>query len=64
MVYVEDHGEPGNDVDRFWIEVKDGNGNVVLTLRLPPPDEDAVASAVTLGGGNIVVPHEKQKGKP
>ncbi len=46
--YVEDRNEPGTDVDRFWIEVVSG-------LSLP---REAVANAVELGGGNIVVPHK------
>ena len=53
VVYVEDHGEPGAGADRFWIEVLDNDGNTV-TLSM---DRDAVDNTVTLGGGNIVVPH-------
>jgi hypothetical protein len=54
IIYVEDHGEPGAGVDRLWIDVRDRDGNVV-TLSLP---DDAVNNAVTIGGGNIAVPHK------
>lgn len=52
-VYVEDHGEPGEN-DRFWVEVLDKNGESVAVLSM---DEQATDNAVTLEGGNIVVPH-------
>ncbi|MAT99591.1 MAG: hypothetical protein CL608_20805 [Anaerolineaceae bacterium] len=58
-VYVEDHGEPGKDNDRFWLEVRDKNGNVVSDLSLSP---EAADNAVTLSGGNIVVPHDNNGG--
>jgi hypothetical protein len=58
--YVEDHGEPGSS-DHFWIEVRDKDGNVVAALSMTPGASD---NAVTLQGGNIVVPHENNgKGK-
>lgn len=47
-VYVEDRNEPGNGADRFWIAVADGLGM----------DGPAAEYAVTLGGGNLVVPHK------
>jgi hypothetical protein len=53
LVYVEDHGVPGADVDRFWIEVQDKDRNAA-TLSMP---REAVDHAEVLGGGNIVVPH-------
>ena len=59
VVYVGDHAEPGAGVDRFWIEVQDKTGNFVLSLGQP-----ARINAQTIGGGNIVVLHETQKGKP
>jgi hypothetical protein len=62
VAYVEDHGEPGAGADRFWIEVQDKDGNAV-TLSM---DREAVANAVLLEGGNIVVPHgggDKGRGK-
>jgi VCBS repeat-containing protein len=62
VAYVEDHGEPGAGADRFWLEVADKDGNTV-TLSM---DREAVANAVFLEGGNIVVPHgggDKGRGK-
>ena len=56
-MYVEDHDESGVGVDRFWIEVRDRDGNVV-TLSMDPI---AVDNAEVLGGGNIVVPHTDSK---
>ena len=52
--YVEDHGEPGSS-DRFWIEVRDKDGNVVADLSVA---SGAPANAETLQGGNIVVPRK------
>jgi microsomal dipeptidase-like Zn-dependent dipeptidase len=52
-VYVEDHGEPGEN-DRFWLEIVDKDGQVVGVLSM---DNPATSEAVTLSGGNIVVPH-------
>ena len=49
-VYVEDHDEPGRGIDRFWIEVNGG-------LSMP---REATVNAVTIGGGNIVVPHNSR----
>ena len=54
-VYVEDHGESGKDTDRFWLEVRGKDGNVVPDLSLSP---NAADNAITLTGGNIVVPHK------
>jgi hypothetical protein len=54
-VYVEDHGEPGGGVDRFWLEVRDKDGNTVPDLSLSRP---ASSNPITITGGNIVVPHE------
>jgi hypothetical protein len=48
LVYVEDGDDPGTGPDRFWIEVIDG------LLALP---REASDHAETLGGGDIVVPH-------
>ncbi len=46
-VYVEDNNEPGKGADRFWIQVTGG-------ISMP---STAAANAVTITGGNIVVPH-------
>jgi hypothetical protein len=60
IVYVEDHGTPGADTDRFWIEIRDKDGAVMAASSMLP---SADVNAVLLGGGNIVVPHEGGKGK-
>lgn len=57
VVYVEDHGEPGRDSDRFWLEVRDKDGQRIAASSLPTPAED---EAVVLGGGNIVAPYGDQ----
>src|SRR5690606_3966528 len=53
VAYVEDHGEPGRS-DRFWLQVRDRNNNIVSASSMTAP---ATANAATLTGGNIVVPH-------
>jgi subtilisin family serine protease len=58
VVYVEDHGEPGTDVDRFWIEVQDKDGAVVPVSSMAGP---ASSGAQFLRGGNILVPHQNGK---
>ncbi len=52
IVYVEDRNEPGQGIDRFWIEVRDRNGNIVsgISMNSPAPD-----NTQELQGGNIVV---------
>jgi subtilisin family serine protease len=59
VTYVEDWGEPGTS-DRFWIQVLDKDGNVIGASSMTPP---ADGNAVTLEGGNIVVPHQNKGGK-
>jgi hypothetical protein len=54
IVYVEDRNEPGSGNDRFWIEVRDKDGNLVSGMSLASP---ATTNAEQLKGGNIVVPH-------
>ena len=54
VTYVEDHGEPGVGVDRFWLQVFDKDGVLITDLSM---DETAVSDAETIVGGNIVVPH-------
>ncbi len=51
MVYVEDHGQGG---DQFWIEVHDKNDKVIVVMSL---DREAIDNIVEIQGGNIVVPH-------
>lgn len=34
VAYVEDHGEPGAGTDRFWLEIRDGNGDIVMDLSI------------------------------
>jgi probable HAF family extracellular repeat protein len=53
VVYVED------DPDRFWVQVKDKDGEVIDEISVQAP---ASETAVGLSGGTIVVPHETQKG--
>ena len=60
IVYVEDHGTPGADADRFWIEIRDKDGAVITASSMLA---SADSNAVLLGGGNIVVPHDGGKGK-
>lgn len=50
IAYVEDRGESG---DRFWLQVKDKDGNIVADLSL---DAEAASNAVFITNGNIVVP--------
>ncbi len=54
VTYVEDHGEPGTGVDRFWLQVFDKDDDLVAELSM---NETAVSNAETIVGGNIVVPH-------
>jgi len=58
IAYVEDRGQPGTGVDRFWIEVLDQNDVLIPDISM---DRDAPDNAETIQGGNIVVPH-KPKG--
>jgi hypothetical protein len=44
----------GSGNDRFWIEVRDKDGNLVGGMSLVSP---ATSKAEQLNGGNIVVPH-------
>ena len=60
LVYVEDRNEPGTGIDRFWIEVKDKNRNVISVSSMA---REATDNAVELQGGNIVVPHVTGGGK-
>jgi hypothetical protein len=55
VVYVEDRAEPGAGADGFWIEVHDKDENTVGTSSM---DREAAANVTTLGGGNVVVPHQ------
>jgi hypothetical protein len=59
-VYVEDRDEPGTGIDRFWLQVLDKNDNLIPAMSM---GVTAVANAVELNGGNIVVPHAPAKGK-
>jgi hypothetical protein len=53
LAYVEDRGQPGAGADRFWLEITGANGQrQALSL-----DQAAGENAITLQGGNIVVPH-------
>lgn len=52
LVYVEDWNEPGSGFDQFWVEVRDGDGNIVDVMSM---DRDALENTETLQGGNIAV---------
>jgi len=55
--YAEDRSNSGrvaSSPDRFWIEVKDKDGVVVGLMSM---DRNAVANAVALTSGEVVVPH-------
>jgi PKD repeat protein len=54
LVYVEDWNEPGAGYDQTWFETQDKKKDVVPFMSMPRPGE---GNTVTLGGGNIVVPH-------
>jgi hypothetical protein len=56
LAYVEDHNEPGTGVDRFWIEVRDKDRNVIAEMSMPEPASEPENSEELLGG-NIAVPH-------
>ena len=60
--YVEDHGEPGTGVDKYWLEVKDPSGAVVGKVSLPRSTGGA-ALPVTISGGNIQVPQPSSNNK-
>jgi hypothetical protein len=57
-VYVEDRNEfaieSGDYFDRFWIEIRDKDGNVIAVLSM---DRDADKNAIKFADGNISVPH-------
>jgi hypothetical protein len=55
VAYVEDHGEPGAGVDRFWLQVFDRDGDLIDISSM---DKGAPDKAETIVGGNIVVPHQ------
>jgi hypothetical protein len=40
-MYVEDRQEPGSGYDKFWLEVRDGNTNIVSIMSLPQPPATA-----------------------
>ncbi len=54
VTYVEDHGEPGAGVDRFWLQVFDKAGVLIGDLSM---GKTAVSNAEPIVGGNVVVPH-------
>lgn len=56
VTYVEDRGERGAGIDRFWLRVFDRDDLPIQELSLP---ETAVGNAVVIGGGNIAVPHRR-----
>jgi hypothetical protein len=57
ITYVEDHGEPGKNIDRIWIKIMN-LGNTVDVMSM---DDPGANNAVELSGGNIVVPHNANR---
>jgi hypothetical protein len=57
-VYVEDHQESGR-ADRFWIEIRDKNGNIIAELSMIAK---ASENAESVNGGSIIV-HQGGGGK-
>lgn len=57
--YVEDHDQPGNGIDRFWLVTRDKDGVLIPDLSVTEP---AVGEALEIMGGNIVVPHKQAGG--
>ena len=51
--YVEDRNEPGNGVDKFWIQVRK-DSSVIGAMSMVP---EATGEAVLIQGSNIAVPH-------
>jgi VCBS repeat-containing protein len=54
LAYVEDHDEPGNGIDKFWLESRDKDGLVISDLSMARPGSE---NRVDIQKGNIVVPH-------
>jgi len=54
ITYVEDHGEPGKNIDRIWIKIMN-QGNTIDVMSM---DDPGTNYAVVINGGNIVVPHQ------
>ncbi len=50
IVYVEDYGEPGKNIDKFWITVDYPAAGMSM-------NKPGFGNAIEIGGGNIVVPH-------
>ena len=59
-LYVEDNNEPGTGNDNFWMECKDSSGNIIDDMSLSKVPH-AADNALSLMGGNIVVPHSRGK---
>ncbi|HUR17636.1 MAG TPA: S8 family serine peptidase [Acidimicrobiales bacterium] len=57
-VYVEDWAEPGSGKDKYWIEVKDPNNQLVAKVSMPRTGGPATpAVPTTITGGNVQMPH-------
>jgi uncharacterized repeat protein (TIGR01451 family) len=59
-MYVEDRQEPGSGYDKFWLEVRDGNNNIVSLMSLP---QTPALYAKVIDHGNIQVPQPQSAGK-
>jgi hypothetical protein len=60
LVYAEDRGQSGAGADRFWIQLKDKDGNPVAAASM---QDGAPANATVISAGNIVVPAGQGKQK-
>lgn len=56
-VYVEDRGQPGAGADRFWLQVRDRDGQVVDAFSVAPA---AGMQARTLAADNAFAPHGRK----
>jgi hypothetical protein len=56
-MYAEDRGEPGANVDKWTIQVKDPNTGTIVGSVSTWPSGAAATSAITISGGNIQIPH-------
>jgi subtilisin family serine protease len=61
LVYVEDRGQPGAGLDRFWFQLLDRNGLLIPAISMA---DDPQLSSVTIGGGNVLVPRQNGGNRP
>jgi hypothetical protein len=61
LIYVEDRGLPGAGADRVWIQLLDRSGQLIAAISMA---DDPQLSSVTIGAGNILVPHQNGGNPP